>query len=368
MLDLNAVSVPERFRTHPLFTSPIRGMNFGFLAKRGYYFRPEVLSQPEKMAEMGVNWVTVNMSFCQTNFYSRKVFLDFSWSTGELELAEIVRRLHAAGIHVLFKPCLTSLDGAWMGSVAFPECPQIQGIENRYWDEWFDSFLEAEKYFADLAARTEMDAMILGAEYFGTEGQEAGWRRVIEAVRARYDGPVTYEFTYASRHAYPLNWLEEMDFLAYSYYPPAAPGEATEENARLCKDCSAADMEAHLLSRRATVEGISARFGQKPVVFTEFGVRSARGCILQPYNFQWETPYDGEAQANYLRAALRVFSPLPQWMGLFWWKWDETQYRPHYHSQPGVDKGFTLQGKPAEAVWRAWAKADSKQDETGRQP
>ena len=356
MLDLNIVSVPERFRTHPLFAAPIRGMNFGFLAKRGYYFRPDILSQPEKMAEMGVNWVTVNMSFCQTNFFSRKVFLDFSWSTGELELAEIVRRLHDAGIHVLFKPCLTSLDGAWMGSVAFPECPQIEGIDNRYWDEWFASFLEAETYFADLAARTEMDAMIIGAEYFGTEGQEDGWRRVIEAVRSRYEGPITYEFTYASRHAYPLNWLEEMDFLAYSYYPPAAPGEPTEENARLCPDYTAGDMESYLLSRRATVEGISARFGKKPVVFTEFGIRSARGCILQPYNFQWETPYDGAAQANYLQAALRVFSPLPEWMGLFWWKWDETQYRPHYHSQPGVDKGFTLQGKPAEAVWRSWTK------------
>ena len=47
---------------------------------------------------------------------------------------------------------------------------------------------------------------------------------------------------------------------------------------------------------------------------------------------------------------------LPEWMGFLWWKWDETQYRPHYHTDPRGDKGFTIQGKPAEEVMRKWVK------------
>ena len=55
-----------------------------------------------------------------------------------------------------------------------------------------------------------------------------------------------------------------------------------------------------------------------------------------------------------LSTSMNTFWELPCWMGLFWWKWDETQYRPHYHDEPGVDKGFTIQGKPAEKVLVRW--------------
>ena len=75
---------------------------------------------------------------------------------------------------------------------------------------------------------------------------------------------------------------------------------------------------------------------------------------MQPYNFLWETYYDGEEQANYMEAMFRTFHDLPGWMGLFWWKWDETQNRPHYHTDPNGEKGFTIQGKPAEAVLKKW--------------
>ena len=102
MLNPQNVHIPEKFKAHPLFTQPVCGVNFGFMAKRGYYSRPETQKQPELMAKAGVNWTTINMNFCQEAFYSRKIFLDFSFSTGELELMEMVQRLHANGIRVLF--------------------------------------------------------------------------------------------------------------------------------------------------------------------------------------------------------------------------------------------------------------------------
>ena len=44
--------------------------------------------------------------------------------------------------------------------------------------------------------------------------------KAIEEIRKLYSGPITYEFTPASRKAYDLNWFKELDFLSYSYYPP----------------------------------------------------------------------------------------------------------------------------------------------------
>lgn len=360
MLDHSIVKVPERFRDHPIFNQLICGTNFGFMSKRGYYDREDVLKQPELMKKAGINWCTLHMNFCQTKYSSEKLFLDFEFSTGELEIAEMVKRLHDNGIRILFKPCLIPLDGAWMGTVNFPvatDLKLIQGVHSDYWGNWFRSFMEAEKYFASLAERLGMDALIIGAELFGTEGQNEYWEQVIAEIRKRYSRPITYEFIYDSRKKYDLNWFKKLDFLSYSYYPPASDsltGELTEEAARMNPTYTVNQMSEYLESRKSKIASICERFDNMPILFTEYGMRSSHGCILQPANFQWDTPYDGEEQANYMDASFQTFWNLPQWMGFCWWKWDETQDRPHYQGDPGGDRGFTIQGKPAEQVMQKW--------------
>ena len=355
-MDRSKVYIPEKFKDHPIFNELICGTNFGFLAKRGYYDLPETKKQPELMKKSGINWTTLNMNFCQTNYYSTNVFLDFEFSTGALEFADMVKRLHDNGIKVLFKPCLTSLDGAWMGLVKFPDSEalkQIEGVDNDYWKKWFHSFTESSKYFADLAERTGVDSMIIGAEYFGTEGQNDYWNKVIEETRKLYSNPITYEITHLSRKTYDLQWVNNLDFISYSYYPPAA--ELTPEyKKREVPTKTVEEMKEFLKPRQKRIASICERFNNMPIAFTEFGVRSARGCAMAPANFLGETFYDGEEQANYMEAGFQTFWDLPQWMGIFWWKWDETQYRPHYHSDPAGDMGFTIQGKPAEDVMRKW--------------
>lgn len=351
MLNKNVVTIPEKFKDHPLFTEPVRGTNFGFLAKRGYYEMPEQLKQPELMKEMGINWVTLNMNVCQDTYFSTKVYLDFDFSTGEIELLRMVEKLHQNGIHVLFKPCLTPLDGSWMGCVNFPEIgKQIQGVTVDYWNDWFDSFKKAMRYFSHLAQVTGMDAMLIGAEYHGTEGKVNYWKEVIKIAREEFDGPISYEFTPASCKK-DLSWFKDLDFLSYSYYPPAMDFTPPAEKAPVV---TLEEMQEYLTSRQETVKWLSENYFNKPVVFTEYGVRSGHGLIMQPFNFTSTTPYDGQMQADYMEASFRVFSPLPQWMGLFWWKWDETQNRPHYNDDPNGEKGFTVQGKPAEAVMKHW--------------
>ena len=354
MLDKTKVKIPERFKDHPVFNTLHCGMNFGFMAKRGYYAKKEILEHPAKMAKAGVNWTTLNANFCQEKYSSTKVFLDFNFSSGELELYEMAKVIHDNGIKILFKPCLTPLDSAWMGSVTFPDGEQIQGVKNTYWKEWFSSFAESSKYFADFAERTGLDALIIGAEYYGTEGRSEEWSKVIEEIRKIYSGPITYEFTCASRKAYTLDWFKDLDFLSYSYYPPACEKNAEPPVMRKNRHCSLDDMLEYLSSRKEKILSICERFDNKPIAFTEIGVRSAHGCIMNPCNYRAETYYDGEEQANYMEAVFRTFWDLPQWMGMYWWKWDETQIRPQYHSDPKGDLGFTIEGKPAEDVLRKW--------------
>ena len=69
-----AFNVPERFKDHPLFTTRHCSVNFGFLARRGYFSRPEIFAQAARIKAAGANWVTLNTHFCQEKFYSTKTF------------------------------------------------------------------------------------------------------------------------------------------------------------------------------------------------------------------------------------------------------------------------------------------------------
>lgn len=367
-MDITKVNIPEKFKNHPLFTKPVLGTNFGFMSKRGYYLTDFAKAQPALMAKSGVNWTTLNMNFCQDNYFSQKVYLDFEFSSGEYELSETVKRLHDNGISVLFKPCLTPLDGGWMGLVNFPDTEvlrQIEGVENDYWGNWFKSFTEALKYFADFSERVGMDAMIIGAEYSGTERKDEHWMKVIEAVRQNYSNPISYETTMGASAKNPQKFLENVDFLCYSYYPPAAPpnmpldsaGAMDAANNPTVKEVpsrTVEEMVEYMQPARDNILNMSKRFGNKPLALTEFGIRSAHGCSMQPFNFLWDSYYDGEEQANYLEAGFRTFLDLAPYLGFFWWKWDETQNRPHYKADPNGEMGFTIQGKPAEEVMRKW--------------
>ena len=81
---------------------------------------------------------------------------------------------------------------------------------------------------------------------------------------------------------------------------------------------------------------------------------SSAGAAKNPSGWAPDGRYDGQEQARYLEAVLRTFWKEPWWYGLYWWKWDEQNYRPEMHNDPAGDKGFTVLGKPAQEVMRKW--------------
>jgi hypothetical protein len=68
------------------------------------------------------------------------------------------------------------------------------------------------------------------------------------------------------------------------------------------------------------------------------------------YPSDWKRPgaYSETEQSNYMEAVYLTFKDQPWWNGMFWWKWEEHQYRPQYHDDPAGEKGFTIEGKPSE--------------------
>ncbi len=367
--DASACRVPERLRNNPLFTTRHCSVNFGFMARRGYFSRPEVFAQAAKIKAAGANWVTLNTHFCQEKFYSTKTFLDFDWSSGEVELEAMIKELHRQGLHILLKPCITTLDSSWMGRITFPDIweEQIQGVRNTYWADWFKSLRECLAYYSAIAERNGVEAMIIGAEYHGTMQQNEEWRKTIAFVRERFSGALTYEFSdydvanddfssVSPKKVKEAAWLNDLDFLGISTYPPAAPKCERSEWKKLAP-ISLETMKKHLAPRRKFFAEVSKAFNGMPIVFTEIGTRSCRGNATEPWNYMTESFWDDEEQANFMEAVFSTFSDLPFWVGLSWWKWDESQKnRPHYNDDPKKDLGFIIQGKRACEVLRKWSR------------
>lgn len=356
MFDKTKCSIKAKYANLPFFNEPHCGTNFGFMENRGFFSTPEALKQPEIMRKHGVNYCILNVMFCQEKYCSTKVFLDFKRSASENEMTDMVKALHDNGIRIILKPCVIPLDGAWMGKIHFPDLSLIEGMDNSsYWQKWFESFTECTRYYAEFAAKNNVEGYMCGCEYYGTEYKDAEWRKVVSTVRSIYDGPLTYEFTFASRKAYQLKWFEELDFLSYSYYPPARPLNNNLAELKELPHTTLDEMVEFLKPRRERIQQISERFGNKPIAFTEIGTRSAHGCIASPSNFQADSPYDGEEQANYMEALFRTFSDMPQWLGMYWWKWDGSSTRAVYQGDPAGDRSFSIKDKPAETVFKKWS-------------
>lgn len=73
-MDLSKVNLTEKMKNSPLIKERIKGMNFGFLSKCGYYATDEAKRQPAIMRGFGVNCVTLNLNVCQEKYSSTKVF------------------------------------------------------------------------------------------------------------------------------------------------------------------------------------------------------------------------------------------------------------------------------------------------------
>ena len=244
---------------------------------------------------------------------------------------------------------------------------QIVGRKVNYWQEFFDSYTEALVAYADLCERCKVEGFIIGCEMRGTEHRDAEWRKAVRAVREHYSGPVSYEkieWEYCP-------WMEELDFLSTSWYPPAAP---TPEGVNLLKEEPTAEdlatwaglpsvtkdeMVAYLSENAVPkLAELHRKSGGKPIFQSEVGMTCVHGlCRLGWAGAQASfagARIDQEEQANYMQAVHEAFaSRLPCYMGFAWWKWEEIQPRWFRNLEdPAKDGGFTVQGKPAEGVFR----------------
>ena len=326
-----------------------KGMTFGFYARNGYYSSPEARREVDKMAALNIEWICLVVIVMQDTFASTKQYRDFKMTPADDEVREIIDYIHSKGIKVQLRPMLECWDGTQRIHVTFPEERTIMpGKPINHWTRWFESMNERTWHYASLATRAGCEAYGLDSELDLTSNQHAHWKTVVATARSVYKGHLTTGHTpivhiLDDLKKYPDHWFHQLDSLGTSFYTPVAdkPGATFEE------------MQEKLKEPLEYFRQIAAIY-KKPFYFAECGCCSSAGATMLPYFWGGEGGYDGDEQARFLDAVLTTFWKEPWWMGMYWWKWDEQNYRPEFKVDPRGDKGFTIDGKPAAEVMKRW--------------
>lgn len=314
----------------------IKGFTYGYNAGRGDYRSPDAAVSMQRLAALGGNWVALAFSVMQDSYHSTVIRPDYRYTVTDLDIIAAVRRLHDLGLKVCMKPMVNCADGVWRAMIDFP--PQEFGPgQSTYWKEWFSSYKAFLCHYAEIAEATECEMFCTGCEMLGTEPQEELWRSTIESVRSIYHGPLVYNTNHG--HEDSVSWWDAVDYIGTSaYYRVASrPGETME------------NMLAAWNGYKKNLAEISARHGNKQIIFMEIGCRSASGCAMMPYDFSHrEFPYSEDEQANFYESALRSMWNESWFAGFFWWDW----YTKLPDKTP--EMGFSVVNKKAEDVVKSW--------------
>jgi hypothetical protein len=233
---------------------------------------------------------------------------------------------------MLFPSLMLSNDpNQWWGKIGTAFTNESQ------WQDWFASYTETINHYASFAQEAGVDMFSIGRELGGVTHREADWRRVIQEVRQRFKGSITYSSLNTTTWGFPhseenrITWWDAVDYIGLSAYY-----ELTNKNDPTVEELKAAWTDRGYI---ALLENLSKRFN-KSIIFTEIGYINKDGNNKMPGNFNISTPTDSQEQADCYQAALEVLWGKSWLKGIFWWQWSAT-------STPWPENP---QSKPAEEI------------------
>lgn len=293
----------------------------------------------DEIAALGATWISLTPFGRVDDLQDTFILHDFEIPVAQNErrLLSTARAARARGLRVALIPHLYVMNGEWRG--------EIEPASRADLDAWFAAYERFILRFARVAERMGADLFSIGVEFKSTSNAYSDrWRAVIAAVREEYGGPLTYSANWDELEQ--VEFWDALDLIGVNAFWPLAraPGDGYPVMIE----------SAEQITRQ--LEALSILW-DRPVVLTEFGVKSATDSALAP----WEWPehcealrYDEQYQAQAYEAVLARMTRHPWFAGLFVWKYfsdpfDETQ-------EPAV--GFSPRGKLAERRLEHWMRSE----------
>jgi len=291
----------------------------------------------EKLAAMGVNAVSLT-PFTYMRSPNKATQLPFSQRTGAendesvIHAATTARRL---GMAVMIKPHMW-IHGSWPGAVEMGDADE--------WARFFDYYWRWIRHYAVLAEMYDLELLCAGVEMSQTTvGHEPEWREIFARLRRIYKGRITYAANWGEEVENVTFW-DSLDFVGVNcYYPLSDVAQPSD-----------AQLQLGVESALDRIDEVARRNGKR-VLITEVGFTSSPTPWVKPYERNWRSAPDEEAQVRCYRAFVRGLAGRSAYAGVYWWKWPSfLEYGGPRHS------GYTPNGKKAELVVREWLGKDSR--------
>ena len=303
----------------------IKGMTFGFQAKRGEFARNETYQSFDLMAEtLNINTVVLPVVAWQKSAQSTEIDFCGEGTVSSWEIENMVDYAHRKGIRVILKPMVNVIDGTLRTDIGFSD---TDVTFEHYWKDWFKSYSEFILHMAEIASTTGCSIFSVGCGLGRSEKCETEWRTLIAAVREKYSGFITYN-TYRNFEN-SICWWDAVDLISSSGY------------------YSNKEMGLQLKCIKDVVKKYN-----KPFMFLEAGCRSRFGASNYHSGRDSVSSVNADEQAEYYKNLFSFTSGLPWFYGYGLWEWPLNLYRINKAQQDG---GYCVYGKEAsEIIKRAY--------------
>ncbi len=293
------------------YEDPARGMIFSKMV--------------EEIAATGATHLSIVAQWGQPDVHASEVAPHPKETTSDAVVRGVLRQARANGLRVMLFPILwvqKRAIGEWRGTLAPTDA-----------EAWWRSYERFILHYAQMAAEEDVALFSVGSELASLEGDEVRWRRLIAKVRAVYPGRLLYSANWDHYREVPF-W-DAVDYIGLTaYYRLTEKYDATEAELT----AAWAGIKRDLLKWQATID--------RPMLFTELGYPSLDGAARAPWDYTQGTAMDHEEQRRCFEAFTKTWRGETALGGVFFWNW--------WGPDDGQNTWYTIKGKPAEKVVRAW--------------
>ncbi|MFP4053018.1 MAG: glycoside hydrolase family 113 [Phycisphaerae bacterium] len=287
----------------------------------------------DEVAKTGANTVCLVAMGYQENCSSTSIFIESRKTPSADHLGRLIRHARKRGLKVVLMPIVlleNPRGGEWRGK-----------INPTDWNDWWEDYTNFILYFAGVAHDNKAEVFMVGSELISTETQTEKWNQLIDKVRRRYTGLLSYSANWD--HYKPVTFWDKLDIIGMTTYYDLAGGRKQHS------------LEALMGEWKPIKEKILAwqKKINRPILFTEVGWPNQATCVSQPWNYYGAQDKPApKLQARCFEAFFETWKDEPAVAGYILWEWPS---HPKHGKHPkygysGEDTSYVPKGKPAMKV------------------